>query len=174
MSRPALGCDYSTKAVHLALVAEADDVGRGIGWCAMVDLAHQGPALYVREIRDAVGRALDHACKEGLSCLCLYLEEPWARADKGIQTALALHRVAAFVEAVGWLSGLEVVRVAVPTWRSQLFGRQPRSAQAKAMSINYVKTVYGVETRDHNLADAICLGAWGQRTANLQEAARTA
>jgi len=166
MTTYAIGADVSTHAVHLALVGADAVVGHRIA-----DLTGPVP-VQLQAIRDAL-RDVQYRFyqleRNPSEPWALWLEAPWARADKGIATALALHRVAAFVEAMGWLAGLQVRRVAIPTWRSQIFGRQPRSAAAKAMSIAYVKAVFGIETRDANLADAICIGAWGQRQARVAE-----
>lgn len=145
----AIGADYSTKAVHLAVVD-----ARAVLRREMVDMT--GDPRHALEALRLVLRSL------AATAPLIYLEAPWIRPEqKGMLTALAVHRIARFVEAMALLAGLSVVYVPISTWRSQVLGRTPTSALAKMASLAYVKTAYGVETRDDNLADAICIGAYG-------------
>lgn len=159
MTLTAAGADYSTLAVHLALV-DRDRVLEVV--CVPILDLSMGAKL------DAISSGL--AGIEGAHLLAL--EEPWARADKGIRTALSIHRIAAWVECLAWTAGYEVERVAVPTWRSAILGVTPTSKEAKRASIAYVRRVYGHETKDHNEADAICLASWALSQARIRKAGR--
>lgn len=146
----AIGADYSTKAVHLSVVSDRAVLRREI-----VDMT--GDMRHALEALRLVLRAL------AATAPTVYLEDPWIRPDqKGMKTALAVHRIARFVEAMAILAGLNVVYVPIPTWRSQLFGRQPGTEEAKRAAIAYVRQAFAIDTSpDHNAADSICLGAFG-------------
>ena len=161
MATYAVGADVSTHAVHLALVgSEAVEITR------VIDL-QQHPIRWLGETKAFLTSLRERHWYVEPWPLALYLEAPWARAEKGIQTALEIHRIAAFVEAAAWFAGLQVERVAIPTWKTAIFGRNLPSAQSKRAAIEYVRRVFGVETRDNNLADAIAIGAYGQRQQQL-------
>lgn len=166
MRRFAVGADYSSKAVHLALVGPDKVEAHGI-----VDFRDQSDAAALHQLRVALdGWSHWIAGRKDAGMVCLVLEDPWLRAESGVRSALSIHRIANFTECVAIQAGYRVHRVPVPTWRSQVFGRQMRTGQAKRASLDYARTVFGVHTSDNNLADAICLGSYGQRAVRIGEA----
>lgn len=151
-----VGADYSTRAIDLALIA-----GNEIHDRAKIDL-REPPSEWLRRLIDELTnwRRFEHAS-------ALYLEGPWLREAKGVKTALALHKSCHFLEAAAIFAGIPTIEVSVFTWRSQIFGRNMPTAQAKRASVAYVKDVYGVTTSDDNLADAICIATYGAGQARI-------
>lgn len=57
---------------------------------------------------------------------------------------------------------LTTMTVAASTWRSQVLGKgagRLTSDEAKALALRYCRWI-GVEVRDHNAAEAVCIGRW--------------
>ena len=162
MTLYALGCDYSTKAVHLAIVSR--DVVLELG---MVDA----------DVLD-IDAQLDHLNWEH-DVTALWLEKPWFAGGKFVDgkfvpgksnnNTLKLHRVAYWIEALAIRNGIAVNYVSPAEWRSQILGvgGRAKTAELKRASIRYAQMVYGVETKDDNLADAIAMAAYGLAQARI-------
>lgn len=140
-----LGCDYSTKFIHLAWettfweylrITVEDDLGE-----------------FLWNLKDKI--PYPHG-GEGH----LYIERPWSRYNPG--TAMALQRIATIVDVVATQAGYETHWIAIAAWRSKLFGKGKYPSKiAKEMAKAYVKEKCGLEV-DDNTADAICLTMYGE------------
>ncbi len=147
------GLDYSTKALHFAVV----DGPRLID--AWGDVLAADTANRLVQMVRACRRLKDHGVTR------LTLEAPWFRVGAGSNAAtLALHRVVYHFEAVAVSQGLEIAFVPIATWRMVVLGNG-RPKQPKAEAIWYASAVYKYATKNDNQADAICLAAYGDRLA---------
>lgn len=70
-------------------------------------------------------------------------------------------------QAGRWLEALDlagfgdrVTEVNVSSWRKQLFGRAPRSEEAKALACAKVRELFGIDTNDSEIAESICVALW--------------
>lgn len=147
---PTGGIDYSTKAIHWAVVDGTALLAYGdysLGGDARNQIAVMIAAI--KHLRDF---EVEH----------IYLEAPWVRAGKGINTALAIHRVANIFEALAIERGQLVTNVQVAGWRRIVLGNGGmRTDQAKQAAKDYVGRVYGVHGVNDNTADAICIATYG-------------
>lgn len=160
---PAAGVDYAARRIHMALVR-----GRELVLSGQRDLGTDVPAQ-VAAIRGALSELRDAAGGE----VTVYMERPWMREGKGMGSAMKLHAVPTRIETVAAALGLPVAFVPVNTWHLHVLGYGAlKSAEAKRAALRYVSMVYGLETTDHNLADAVCLASYGasleQRRARLE------
>ena len=163
MTAYALGCDYSTKAVHLALVSRDEVIEREHTAISFDDLA--GTIL---ELDGLLNQLI---WKHRVAAL--WLETPWFAGGKFVDgtfvagrsnnNTLKLHRVAHWIEALAIRTGISVHYVSPAEWRSQILGvgGRAKTAELKRASLRYAQMVYGVETKDDNLADAIAIAAYG-------------
>lgn len=145
------GADYSTKAVHFAIV-DGPKLLQAWDITLSVDLPNRlvSMAKAMRRMKDA-----------GVSCL--HLEAPFfaggAAAVSNANT-LSLHRVAYHLEAVFVANGIRVEFVPPSTWRSVVLGNgRPRDPKREA--IWYVDVSYKYKTANHNQAEAICIAGYG-------------
>lgn len=140
-----IGCDYSTKFVHLAWktiswefprITVEEDLGEFLyGLNEMIPYPHGGD-----------GR--------------LYIERPWSRYNPG--TAMALQRIATIVDVVATQAGYETHWIPIAAWRSKIFGKGKYPSKiAKEMAKAHVKKTCGLDV-DDNTADAICLALYGE------------
>lgn len=152
MTAPTCGIDYSLRALHVAVVAGPTLV-TARAYALGVDLASRIAVIQ---------RALDDltAMRDAPSVICM--EQPWVREGRGIKTALDLHRIPHYVEALAAERGFTVKYVAVKTWRKDVLDNGGLTTdEAKEAAIRYVWRVFdGHEADDHNSADAICLAAY--------------
>lgn len=139
-----VGCDYSTKFIHLAWYEPID------GWQVpriAVD-PDLGQFLYDLEVAlpDPVGGKL-------------ILERPWFRYNA--QTAMLMQRVSTIVDVVATQKGFETHWVPIATWRSKIFGKGKYDTKtAKKLAIEHAKKFSNLSV-DDNTADAICLATYG-------------
>lgn len=157
------GVDYSTKAVHGAIVA-----GKQLRFVKRYDLGGERLRAIVALVSDMQRRGAH----------TMYLEQPFfvpARLDKetgrikqgsNVNT-LKLHQVASEVETIARLKGMEVAKVAPATWKAAILKGVP-GATTKERSLWFVKHVWALETRDDNKADAICLATYGEALARFK------
>lgn len=160
------GVDYSTKAVHGAIVAD-----KQLAFVKEYDLGdasvtHRVPIK--RMLADLKARGVER----------IYMEQPFfipARIDKVTQklkqgsnvNTLKLHKVATEVETLAGEAGLPVTYVAPATWKSEILTGVPGET-TKAKSIWFVQRVWNLQTRDDNKADAICLATYGEALARYK------
>lgn len=158
------GVDYSTRAVHGAIVA-----GKQLRFVKQYDLgrfAEHDLEAIAEMLMDFRQRGADH----------IYMERPFfvpARVDKKTQklrqgstaNTLKLHRVAAQVETLARMHKLPVNFVYPATWQSQLLTGIP--GDTKERSLWFVRRVFNLPVDDHNKADAICLATYGEALARF-------
>lgn len=158
-SPAAVGIDYSATRLHLAIVR-----GNALLYSGQRDLGVD-VVPQVAAMRDALCELLELAGEP----FTVYLERPWLREGKGLGTAMKLHAVPTRVETIAAAMGMPTVFVAVNTWHLEVLGDGGlKSAAAKRAAIRYVAMVYGLETTDHNLADAICIASYGAALSRRQ------
>ncbi len=151
------GVDYSSKACHAAIVAD-----KRLTFAKRYDLgaAHEGPIQAM--LADLKQRGVTH----------LYAEQPFfipARIDKATQklkqgsnaNTLKLHAVASEVRILAALVGITVTLVAPATWQSAILKGVPGET-TKAKSLWFVRRVWGLDTRDDNLADSVCIATYAE------------
>lgn len=158
------GVDYSTKAVHAAIVAD-----RQLRFVRQYDLGDPTLLPISRMLNDLKVRGVER----------IYLEQPFfipARLDKANPgkikqgsnvNTLKLHRVANQVETMAILAGLHVEYVAPATWQSAILTGVP-GATTKERSLWFVRRVWGLAVNDNNAADAICIATYGEAVARLK------
>lgn len=150
---PEAGLDYSTKALHFAVVEDRRLVD---AWGDV--LSFDLPNRLVQMVK-AARRLKDHGVRR------VTLEAAWFNPAAGSNAStLGLHRVAHHFEAVATAAGLEVLFVPIATWRMVVLGNG-RPSKPKAEAIWFAGAVYGYQTTNDNQADAICLAAYGDRLA---------
>lgn len=141
-----VGCDYSTKLVHLAW--EITKKGTKKGWYTAEVDPNQLSILesHIRQL-----------AKDG--AVALYLEKPWTRNN--MWTGMQMVRIATIVETLAKLSDIEVHLVSPSHWRSEIFGKGKYDRKtAKALSVAKATEVLGQEV-DDNTADAVCIALYG-------------
>lgn len=151
MSAPEAGADYSTKALHFAVV-QGDRLIDAWAEPLPFDLPNR-LVVMVRAIRRMKERGANR----------LSLEQPFfAGAGKAVSNnnTLALHRVAFHLEAVAASQGLDVAFIAPSSWRMVVLGNG-RPKDPKAEAVWYADAAFKYKTTNHNQADAICLAAYG-------------
>lgn len=169
MAYPATaGVDYSTKALHIAIVRGAE----------LVDMREIALGL---DVRNQVGMMAQAA--EWLRDYrpeSVWMEALWfggvrvrrdgtpAPAVSNI-TTLDLHRIATRFETLAVAAGLIVRFVPIASWRLIVFGHG-RPGDAKKTSLDYCARVYGWRAPNHNASDAVCLATYG---AAMQRTPRT-
>ncbi len=157
------GIDYSTRACHAAIVEN-----KQLRFAKRYDLGadHAGPIQAM--LSDLKQRGVTH----------LYAEAPFfipARIDKATQklkqgsnaNTLKLHAVASEVRILAALAGITVTLVAPATWQSAILKGVPGET-TKARSMWFTAKVWGLATRDNNMADAVCLATYGEALARFQ------
>jgi hypothetical protein len=144
-----VGCDYSTKFIHLAWNINNWEWKR----------VPVNPDLL--SFIETVGSELP-SCKWKVGDTAkLYIERPWSRYNP--QTALQLQRIATIVDVVATQAGYETIWVPIAHWRSTLFGKgRYTTAIAKVLSVKLATETIGMEV-DHNTADAVCLALYGAK-----------
>lgn len=152
------GVDYSTKAVHAAIVGD-----KQLRFVKQYDLGASPLGPIMDMIHDLNRRGVER----------IYMEQPFfipARLDKANPgkikqgsnvNTLKLHKVATQVESMATLGKLPVTYVAPATWKSAILTGVPGET-TKARSIWFVSRVFNLQTRDDNKADAICLATYGE------------
>lgn len=142
------GIDYSTKVVNLATI---EDGRLLITLTVPVDF-HQG-----LDGLERLGVSLAAAIPpEGEA----WMESSWTGARTPF-TGIQLARVATIVEVLACQKAIKLNRVHPNAWRPALYGKRPKPGTAKETAIEYVKRHYGLETKNHNEAEAVCLAAYG-------------
>lgn len=152
-----IGIDYSSQSVALAVVD-----GRSVLRCGEDRLGADADvqiATLARLVQDLHGEP--GVCP-------IWMEQPWARAEAGIQSALQVHRRAYWIEALATAASFPVHFVQVPTWHAAILGKgNMRSAAGKRASMRYVQLVYGLQAPSHNVADAIGIATYGHSVAAM-------
>jgi len=118
-------------------------------------------------IRDIVQHAAD-AAKE-LELPLLIISEDWTPHGISTKTFAALNRRWGRWEAELEHAGVpeqNIIRVLPNPWRNDLFGRHRSKTRAalKKQAQFYVQSVLKLPRMKHDIAEAICLRAWGSRT----------
>ena len=163
----ALGCDFSTKAVHLALVSAT-----AVEAMRVVPLRPREPSLSIGPL----SVALAELCR--LHPTTLVIERPFVnvRKDRGTDylTPILLGRVWGMVETLALQEGYRVLCMTANEWRSMAGVTRLQSRKdAKREAVRLVALEYGYAARDDNEAEAILMGRVGlalHRRAVLVEA----
>ena len=156
------GVDYSTKAVHAAIVGD-----KQLRFVKQYDVGAVSHLTIQAMMKDLLARCVER----------LYLEQPFfvpARIDKTTQklkqgsnvNTLKLHRIANQVETLAALVGLPVTFVAPATWQSAILTGVP-GATTKSRSLWFVRRVWNMQVTDNNKADAICIATYGEAVERL-------
>jgi hypothetical protein len=149
----ALGCDFSTHALHLARVGRT-----AVEAQTMVKLDGK---TYDEQVL-----AASQAIREiGCNGETLLVEKPFIHRGErqNYDTSLRLMAVAAMVRTLGSLSGLRTIEMLASEWRpiagipaTARTGRYKR-ADLKGLAIHHVKLEFGIDLVDDNAAEAILM-----------------
>ncbi len=157
------GVDYSTRAVHAAIVED-----KRLVFVKQYDLGASPLGPIGVMVADLKARGVER----------LYQEKPFMippRYDKVKQkivnrsgnATLGLHRAANQVETLATLAGLTVELVAPATWQSAILTGVP-GATTKERSLWFVRRVWSLALTDANKADAICIATYGEALVRLK------
>lgn len=162
MANPVCGIDYNLRYIDLAVVS-----GR-----ALVTAKQYRLGVDLASRIAVIQRALDELICMPAAPSVICMEQPWVREGRGIKSALALHAIPHYVEALAAERGITDVRyVAIATWHSQVLGNGRLSSEAgKVLSVQTTKRLYpGFEPESADQADAVCLATWGVNTIRFRE-----
>lgn len=160
------GLDYSTKAVHAAIVGD-----KQLRYVRVYELTRSP-----EDVLRVLPGMFDDLKARGVSKV--YMEATFfvpARIDKTTQklkqgsnvNTLKLHASANQVQTLATIAGVEITLVAPATWKSQLLTGIP-APDTKQRSMWFVRRVWGYDVKgDHNKADAICLATYGEAMVRL-------
>lgn len=161
----AAGCDFSTKAVHLAVVGD-----RKLVTYDAISIEKLAPAARLALIRSSL-----HGMRKYGENMTLVIEEPFLKENAN--TLLTLAWIAGQVDALAIEEGFYTRRMKPSEWRAIAgvdafaFGKDKRlfRDEWKAAAIAHVKAEYRFETKDNNLAESILIAgaalAWSRREA---------
>lgn len=152
------GIDYSTKAVHLSNV-ENDRLLITVNF-PLDELYGLGVML------ESLGRGIAAVIPQGGQA---WMESSWVGTNRSVFTGIQLARAATIIEVICAKQGINLNRVRPDVWRKALYGKRPKPGTAKQTALAYVLEHYGYETKDHNVAEAICLGVYGQQILKQEE-----
>ncbi len=145
----AIGCDFSTHAVHLARVGKT-----AVEAQTVVNLDRKSfdeQALAVKAALEDIG-----ACGQ-----TILIEKPFVHRGErqNFDTSLRLMAVAAMVRTLASLRGLRTLEMLATEWRP--IAGVPASAvgrvELKRLAIRHVKLEFGIDLVDDNAAEAILI-----------------
>lgn len=151
---PALGIDYSTHAVHMALVGRD-----AVLETTIVDLDRKPLHRQLEDLREALS-----AIRPCVGLMAL-IEAPYYGHDNP-DTALKLSRLVGILEAVATVEGFWTRTMRATEWRplagiGLLSGKgveRKLRAGLKQEACRLVKLEFGLDSKDDNLAEAILIG----------------
>lgn len=150
------GVDYSTKAVHGAIVD-----GKQLVFMKRYDLGTNDLDVISLLCRDLQERDVEQVFLEQPFFIPARLDAETGKIKQGSNVnTLKLHAEAERVHTLLRLGGFRVFHVAPATWQSQMLKHVPGETRKK-QSLWLASRMYGLELRDDNMADAICIATYG-------------
>ncbi len=155
MTAPVVGIDFSTKALHVALL--------------------DGPSLLSAK-RYGLGETKEHgigvitklamALQEEHGGLQVYTERPFMLRGERMnpQTTIELSLLVGAIRGLFVAAGHAVTLVKPDEWRSVVGVTGKDRAIKKASAIRIVRREFGIDLRnDDNMADAVCIACYGRQ-----------
>lgn len=153
---PSIGCDYSASECFLA-ISSKERVLHTFKLKLAGDLSEQRRNYFY-----SIQKVLQTILEEFPDCKReLYIEEPWVAGMHFPQAAIKLARNCAYIELAALESNMEVRFVHISTWRKGVYGNG-KPQNPKGTAIAWVLYNLGYETKNHNLAEAACIGYYGE------------
>jgi Holliday junction resolvasome RuvABC endonuclease subunit len=155
---PSIGVDYSAQEAYLALTdAYSEKVLHTVKLKLAGDLPEQRRAYL-----DNLTRMFASLIENFELNMVLWVEQPWVAGNHFPNTALKLVRNATYIEVAALAAGLDVRFVHVSTWRKAVFGNG-KPQDPKGTAVAWVLYNLGFETKNHNSAEAACIGFYGDK-----------
>lgn len=145
-----IGCDYSTKAIHLSWIRDAR------WYTCVIKNELIGEELESLRIffRDRI--------IEGGGYGEIFIEKPFTRGNAW--TGVMMQRMATIIEVMATLAGFEIHWANTQAWRSKVFGKgKYKKAQAKQLVIEKALELTG-QKHDDDTADSICIALYGMES----------
>lgn len=159
--RGTLGVDYNSGTISLSCVNDPKVLAT-----ASLDITNLALSIPV------VKRLLQALLGEFTLDNKIWIEQPWVNGKQFPRSGLMMARTAAIIEVIATEIGIEVNFVHPLTWRKELYGngrpKDPKNTAVKYVEehFQYKVPTLGKTARsqkpDHNLAEAICIAAYGQ------------
>lgn len=96
------------------------------------------------------------------NCKSVCIEKPWSHNNQLV--SMQMTRIATIIEVAAGLSGMQTYLIHPGTWRKEIFGKGSgkTTKEFKEIALAYAHE-HGVETNDHNIAEARCIAEYCQR-----------
>jgi hypothetical protein len=139
------------------------DPGKTGGWC-IGDSDKRNTTLFGKidtHDLDALKDLALYAKERGV--LTCYIEDVHFQSKKFNPKTLLNHaKSIGLTEGIMWSHGIQTHLVLAKVWQSQVLVVNGRAQHGKGASVEFANRI-GVETRNHNIADAACIAAYGQQ-----------